>query len=126
MLTSNFNKQLLITFFILVTLPQYSLAKKYEKGYQADWCKGKGVTEYVLPDKTRVDCLTDTHAIEFDFAKKWAEAIGQALYYSFQTGKRGGVVLILKGKNDYKHWIKLNSVIDHYQLPIDTWKIQDE
>ena len=24
--------------------------------------------EYKNPDKTRVDCLTETHAVEFDFA----------------------------------------------------------
>jgi len=40
-----------------------------------------GVIEYVLQDKTRVDCLTEEHAIEFDFANHWAESIDQALYY---------------------------------------------
>jgi len=29
-----------------------------------------------LPDKTRIDCLTTTHAVEHDFGSKWAEAIG--------------------------------------------------
>ncbi|WP_171018846.1 hypothetical protein ACONUD_00725 [Microbulbifer harenosus] len=51
--------------------------------YQLPWCEtAGGVAEYVLPDRTRVDCLTETHAMEFDFAPKWAEAIGQALYYA--------------------------------------------
>ena len=40
--------------------------KKHEKHYQAEWCADRGVTEYVLPDRTRVDCLTEKHAIEFD------------------------------------------------------------
>ena len=35
----------------------------------------------VLPDGTRCDCLTDTHAIEFDFGSNWAEAIGQSAHY---------------------------------------------
>jgi hypothetical protein len=74
-----------------------------------------------LPDKTRCDCLTSTHAIEFDLGNKWAESIGQALYYSIQTGKRAGVVLILEKQKDYKYWIRLNTIIDHYGLPIDTW-----
>jgi len=69
--------------------------------------------------------LTNTYAIEFDFGKKWAEAIGQSLYYSFQTGKRAGVVLILESEKDRKYWIRLNSVIDHYRLPIDTYMIGD-
>ena len=94
-----------------------------EKFYQERWCKANGgQTEVVFPDKTRCDCLTGSHAIEFDFGKKWAEAIGQALYYSIQTGKRAGVVLILEKKNDYKYWIRLNTIIEHFALPIDTWK----
>lgn len=67
-------------------------------------------------------CLTTKNAIEFDFGKKWAEAIGQSLYYSLQTGKRAGVVLILETPKDRKFWIRLNSTIDFYKLPIDTWQ----
>jgi len=68
-----------------------------EQSYQKAWQKKYGgVLEYKNDDCTRVDCLTDTHAIEFDFANKWAEAIGQALYYQHKTGKRAKVVLILE------------------------------
>ncbi len=47
-------------------------------------------------DYTRVDCLTDVHAVEFDFANKWAESVGQALHYQLMTGKKDMVVLILE------------------------------
>lgn len=51
--------------------------KKNEKYYQTEMCQELGgEMEYLLFDKTRVDCLTDEYAIEVDFAKKWAEAIG--------------------------------------------------
>jgi len=94
-----------------------------EKWYQEKWCDAKGgKTEVVFEDRTRCDCLTNSHAIEFDFGKKWAESIGQALYYSIQTGKRAGVVLILEKDSDYKYWIRLNTIIEHFKLPIDTWK----
>lgn len=94
------------------------------KYYQEQWCKAQdGQVEVVLPDKTRCDCLTSTHAIEFDFGNKWAESIGQALYYAIQTGKKAGVVLILEKQSDYKYWIRLNTIINHYALPIDTWKV---
>ena len=94
-----------------------------EKWYQERWCKANGgQTEVVFPDKTRCDCLTSTHAIEFDFGRKWAESIGQALYYSIQTGKRPGIVLILEKPADKKYWERLNTIIDHFGLPIDTWK----
>ena len=96
----------------------------YEKWYQAQWCQdNNGQVEVVLPDRTRCDCLTSTHAIEFDFGNKWAEAIGQALYYAIQTGKKAGIVLILEKQKDYKYWIRLNSIIAHYGLPIDSWKV---
>ena len=94
-----------------------------ERYYQEVWCGDHGgQVEVRLPDKTRADCVTKTHAIEFDFANKWAEAIGQSLYYSLQTGKRAGVVLILEKPGDYKFWIRLNTTIKHFNLPIDTWK----
>lgn len=38
--------------------------------------------EYKNHDKTRVDCLTETHAVEFDFAKKWAESSGASFILS--------------------------------------------
>lgn len=108
---------------ILLLLPANAFAFP-EKHYQEQWCQEQGgQAEVVLPDQTRADCITSTHAIEFDFGKKWAEAIGQALYYSLQTGKRAGVVLILDGQKDRKYWIRLNSTIQHFNLPIDTWEM---
>ena len=76
----------------------------HEKHYQAIWCdQAGGVTEYVLPDKARVDCLLDDIAIEFDFADKWAEAIGQAIYYGKATGRHPGIVLIMENPDkDFK------------------------
>lgn len=95
-----------------------------EKHYQEAWCwEHGGQAEVRLPDGTRADCITDTHAVEHDFAKKWAEAIGQSLYYSLQTGKRAGVVLVLDGPKDRKYWLRLNSTIQNFRLPIDTWEM---
>ena len=97
-----------------------------EKYYQEKWCsEHNGQAEVVLPDKTRADCVTDTHAIEFDFGKKWAESLGQALYYSLQTGKKAGIVLILESPKDRKYFIRLNSTIQHFSLPIDTWEMSN-
>lgn len=121
-------KVYLIAACILLALPASTagkVGKKKEKDYQQEWCSSRGKSEYRLPDRTRVDCLTDTHAIEFDWAKKWHEGIGQSLFYSLHTGKRAGVVLIARKRKDYKYWIRLNSTIDHHELPIDTWLIED-
>ena len=70
-----------------------------ESSYQHAYCSAVGgIEEYELSDRTRVDCLTDTHAIEFDFADKKYEAVGQALHYAVMTGKKAGIVLILDKK----------------------------
>jgi hypothetical protein len=45
------------------------------------------------------------------------------LTYALQTGKKGGVVLILETRKDRKYWIRLNTTIEHFNLPIDTWKV---
>ena len=77
--------------------------KYKEADYVNSYCKG--IIEYRLPDKTRVDCLTDEYAIEFDWASKWAESIGQSLYYAKQTGKKPAVAIIMKKPSD-EHYIK--------------------
>ncbi len=117
--------RLLFTIAVLM-IPELGHAKHrhHEAWYRDNWCIGKGKAEVLLPDRTRCDCLTQTHAVEVDFAPKFYEAIGQALYYSLQTGKKGGIVLIVENKSDYKYWLRLNSTIEHFHLPIDTWKVQ--
>jgi hypothetical protein len=35
----------------------------------------------------------------------------------------GGIVLILETRKDRKYWIRLNTTIEHFKLPIDTWSI---
>ena len=67
--------------------------------------------------------MTESHAIEFDFADNWPEAVGQRAYYSIQTGKKAGIVLILESVEDRKYWIRLNSTIQHFNMPIDTWNV---
>jgi hypothetical protein len=103
-----------------------TLAKREhpEKWYRERWCREQGGRiEVVLPDRTRCDCVTDTHAIEFDFGSNWDEAVGQSSYYSIQTKKKAGVVLILETMKDRKYWNRLNATIEHFNLPIDTWNI---
>lgn len=72
-----------------------------EADYVNAYCNGQ--IEYRLNDKTRVDCLTDDYAIEFDWAKKWAESIGQSLYYSKMTNKKPAVAIIMKSPKDEKY-----------------------
>ena len=96
-----------------------------EKYYQEAWCKEhNGRVEVVLKDRTRCDCLTATHAVEFDFGPKWAEALGQSLHYSIMTGKKAGVVLILEKPKDKKYLDRLRRIAGHYKLPVDFWFVE--
>jgi len=118
-----------IQLFILLALGAGVLAfaghLHSEKWYQERWCsEAGGQVEVVLQDQTRCDCLTRTHAVEFDFAAKWAEAIGQSLYYSLMTGKRAGIVLILESEPDEKYLTRLDRAINAYHLPIDVWVLR--
>ncbi len=114
----------LILYFLIFLLPAIVIGA--ERDYQKLWCiQNHGQMEYRLPDATRVDCLTETHAVEMDFGHKWAEAIGQSLYYASCTGKRAGVVLIMNKEKDDRFLRRLNEAITYAKLPIDVW-IMDE
>lgn len=115
----------LILFFILLT-PDISSGKTLhlEKVYQEFWCANYGgEAEVTLSDRTRVDCLTDNYAVEVDFASKWAEAIGQSLYYSARTGKKPGILLIIEKNPEKRYLRRLNFAIDEAKLPIKVWLI---
>lgn len=124
------NKQLSFVFALLLLLlylffendltlnqePEES--KKDEKYYQTKICtEFGGEMEHVLFDRTRVDCLTDKYAIEVDFAKKWAEGIGQSLYYADVTGKKPAIVLIV-GAGDEKYLKRVQRVADKFDIKI--------
>jgi len=85
-----------------------------EAQYVLETCQGQ--VEYRLPDNTRVDCLTEEYAIEYDFSRKWAEAIGQALHYSLMTDRKAGVVLI--GSQRDNGFQRAKEVIKVFNLPI--------
>ncbi len=74
--------------------------------------------EYVLKDRTRVDCLTDKYAIEVDFAKKWAESIGQSLYYAHMTNRKPAVGFIMNSKKDKRYFKRLNTIAQEYAIKI--------
>lgn len=110
-------------FFLLYLFSSSCDAKHLflEKDYQNKWCaQNDGIPEYILPDCTRIDCITETHAIEFDFAGKWAESIGQALYYSFMTNKKPGIVLIIENPEKEEIYLKRLKTVC-CRLGIDIW-----
>ena len=88
-----------------------------EAYYVQQWCTPSfGKKEFRLWDMTRVDCLTKDYAIEFDFAKKWAESVGQSLYYSEMTHKKPAVVLILTNWTDMRYVKRVERVNKDIQI----------
>ena len=114
-------KKLLLT-ILLLSQPVFAAHVHPEKYYQSKWCSAnQGIQEYVLSDKTRADCVTSQYALEVDFAPKWAESVGQSLYYSLKTGKQPAVLLILENPyKDAKYLKRLNAVSDKYNIKVFT------
>ena len=91
--------------------------EQVESYYVNQWCTSDfGRKEAMLWDMTRVDCLAKDFAIEFDFAKKWAESVGQSLYYAKMTGKSPAVVLILTSAADYRYVKRLERLDNGIKL----------
>lgn len=67
-------------------------------------------------DGTRVDLLTDEYAIEVDWAAKWAEGIGQALYYAEITQKKPAVMLLIRSAADDKYVYRCQTVCAKYGI----------
>jgi hypothetical protein len=108
----------------MVTVAVAAEAPRHEADFQKQWAaENSGKVNVRMPDGTRCDVVTGTHAIEVEFAPKWSEAIGQSLFYALQTNKRAGIVLILRTPEDRRYLLRLNSTIEAYSLPIDVWEI---
>ena len=89
--------------FLLLTATASALPESYYQDIFAAEVGGR--TEVTAGDGTRCDILTDSYAIEVDFARKWGEANGQSLNYGFQFNRQAGIVLILEKPSDRKHLI---------------------
>lgn len=112
-------------------MPTVCYAKHLHKEaeYQAYWCnKHGGQMEYVLNDKARIDCLLPDFAVEVDFAPKWAECIGQAIYYGKKTNRTPACLLILEKEKDVKYLKRLRYSIYRKQeiKPFRTFTIKPD
>ena len=113
-------KLLLLLILSISSFASYAIEN--EAYYSEKFCNEmSGQSEYVLKDLSRVDCLTDTHAFEVDWADgmKVYEAIGQSLYYSSETGKLPGILLLIRKENSEKHIEKVRRVIEAFELDIE-------
>ena len=68
-----------------------------------------GDPEWVLPDGSRIDILTEDIAWEVEWSDKWPEAIGQSVFYAMAMDRKPGVYLLLRGNKD-EDWLRCMSV----------------
>lgn len=108
-------------FFVLILIILagcMTALKKNEAFYQKKWCADHGGRmEVRTPNGTRCDCVTSEYAIEFDFAPKWLEAVGQSLNYAFTLKKKPGIVLICRSELDRKKFRELKRFSREYLGP---------
>ena len=102
----------------LVANPSHAAPRENE--VQACVCRGMEL-EKALPAGGRADCVSETHAIEVDPTGKWAEALGQALYYAAETNRKPGIILFCKEalKECLSHSKRLELTIAAYGLQVD-------
>ena len=114
-----------ITFIcMMVAVPTFAKSLKNEAEYKKEWCaKYNGAVDYKTQDKTTVDCITDTHAIEFEYGKNWNPAIRKSRQLSMSVGKTPGVVLILENSKDEKYLYKLREINEKRRLGIKIWTV---
>ena len=125
-------KMLLIAAIITASTPAFAEKNKY---HEVDYTKAVcdelgGITEVVLADKSRVDCLTESFAYEADWASKWAEAIGQSQHYAVMTDKLAGIMILLRKPEDRKYLKRLQSGMSYNcsrikVLIVETWTYND-
>lgn len=109
----------LVSLLVPIVLAGCAHGPLHEKDYQLWWCKRQGGTlEHRLSDGTRVDCLTREYAVEVEYAPKWAEAIGQGLYYARQTGRKPGVLVIMRDSGDERFLKRLRSVAREQDIKV--------
>lgn len=111
----------IIIIFIMLTNCAFAKHNHLEREYQLSWwTKFGGELECVLEDGSRVDIVTDEYAIEFDFIEKWAEAIGQSLYYAYALNKKPMIVIIVENPNKAeKNLRKLRRISEKLEIKVE-------
>jgi hypothetical protein len=127
-ITGAFATLWLLIFIFSCAAPQQQTLRT-EKDYQIAFSRvyfhGKAKME--VPIKYgRIDLLTDDYAIEVDSLEKFHEAIGQALHYAKETGKKPGIaIFVMEPKQSDQEKLKyLIRLCNYYKIKV--WFINEE
>lgn len=128
-------KQALNTYLIIVILAfvascaaphqqELQTERDFQEAFNRVYFHGKAEME--VPVKYgRIDLLTNDYAIEVDKLEHFHEAIGQALHYAKETGKKPGIAIyILHHKESDKEKLKYVTRLCNY-YGIKVWFINE-
>lgn len=109
---------IVLTFF----LPCAAALAAKESDFQPLLCKGMLQNRH-LKNGTEVDCITDTHAIELEFTRHWAEAIGQSLQYASALERLPGIILVCVERKELclKHQYLLEQTVTYWRIGMTLW-----
>jgi len=115
-----------LTLALLTILSTTAAQAQNERIYNDAFCERMhGISEFHSPaQNVRIDCITEDMVFETDYAHKWYEGFAQALYYSRISGKKAGILLILRKPSDIKFWNRLNDLIWYYDVPVKTYSVR--
>lgn len=93
---------IVVVAIVLLTLPtrtsEGEAAKKLAHKYG-------GEAEVEMPDGTEVALLNSDYAFSVEKAKRWAEAIGTALYHAMLTGRQPAVLLLVDDEEEERKYL---------------------
>lgn len=118
---------LLLLIFACAAPQQQTLRteKDYQIAFNDAYFHGRAKME-VSVKYGRIDLLTDEYAVEVDRLEKFHEAIGQALHYARETGKKPAIAIFMEEQRD-EDKEKLKYVIrlcGYYKIKV--WFINEE
>jgi hypothetical protein len=94
-----------------------------EADYRDALCAGMD-TEVHLGSYGRADCVSETHAIEVEWADKFKEGVGQALTYSQRTTLVAGLILVCRRSESscLNHSLAAQEVLSAYGAEAMIWE----
>jgi hypothetical protein len=118
---------LLLLIFACAAPQQQTLRteKDYQIAFNDAYFHGRAKME-VSVKYGRIDLLTDEYVVEVDRLEKFHEAIGQALHYAKETGKKPAIAIFMEEQGD-EDKEKLKYVIrlcGYYKIKV--WFINEE
>ena len=109
--------------------PAASLAHS-EKEHAELLCAGFDAIEWRNEDGTRTDCLNAQYAVEVDYTYKWAEGVGQALYYAELHQRTPGIIFVCHPETTEepckKHVKRAMTILSTYAPQSVVWSCRHE